>query len=60
MDPKNRVRTVDQKAPAQTQERVQRNGNENKFAEPRGWAAKWDGFALAGAVQRRNANTPDR
>ena len=62
MDAKNRVRTVDQEAPASTQERVQRNGKEiwQKFAEPRGWAAKWDGFALAGAVQRRNANTPDR
>jgi hypothetical protein len=61
MDAKTHVRTVAQEAPASTQEQVQRNGNGmwQKFAEPRGWAAKWDGFALAGAVQRRNANAPD-
>jgi hypothetical protein len=62
MDPKTRGGTVTQRTPASTEEQVQKNADEKwlKFREPRGWAAKWDGFALTGAVQRRNANTPDR
>ena len=62
MDPKTRGETVAQGTPASAEEQVQRNGDEKwrKFREPRGWAAKWDGFALAGAVQRRRESNPDK
>jgi hypothetical protein len=60
MDSKTRGGTVAQGTPDSTEEQVQKNGDEKwqKFAEPRGWAVKWDGFALAGMEERRNRNVP--
>jgi hypothetical protein len=62
MDPKTRGGKVAQGTPASTEEQVQKNADEKwlKFREPRGWAAKWDGFALAGAVERRREGNPGK
>ena len=62
MDPKTRGGEVAQGTPASEEEQVHKNGRETwqKFREPRGWAAKWDGFALAGAVERRRESNPNK
>ena len=62
MDPKTRAGTVAPGTPASEEEQVHMNGRETwqKFREPRGWAAKWDGFALAGAVERRRERNPNK
>ena len=62
MDPKTRGKKVAKGTPASTEEQVHKNSDEKwlKFKEPRGWAAKWDGFALAGAVERRREGNPDK
>lgn len=38
------------------QEPTRDNGTWRKFAEPRGWAVKWDGFALPGVRERPAEN----
>jgi len=62
MDPKKRGEKAAKGTPASTEEQVHKNGDQKwqKFREPRGWAAKWDGFALAGAVERRREGNPDK
>ena len=59
MAAQNRVQTSAQEAtrPAGKQVQEDRNGAQ-KFAEPRGWALKWDGFALSMMGERRNGRTP--
>jgi len=45
-----------QDATGSTQEQVRTDGMWRKFAEPRGWAAKWDGAALDGFGDRERQN----
>jgi hypothetical protein len=60
MAAQNRVQTSAQGATRSAGERVQENrsGAREKFPEPRGWALKWDGFALSMVRERRNGRTP--
>ena len=62
MDPKTRGETVARGTPASAEQQAQMNadGKWQKFREPRGWAAKWDGFALAGVVERRRESNPSK
>jgi len=55
MTAQDRVRTSAREGAGSTGERVQerRSGTRKKFAEPRGWALKWDGFALSGMGEQR-------
>ena len=64
MGKRNRVRWPSPEAnreeapsrPAAEQGAGRDNGAWEKFAEPRGWALKWDGMALAGVLERRSGN----
>ena len=47
-----------QDAAGSTQEQMRADGMWRKFAEPRGWAAKWDGAALDGMPERRDRVSP--
>ena len=47
-----------QDATGSTQEQVRADGMWRKFAEPRGWAVKWDGAALDGMPGRRDRVAP--
>ena len=60
MDAQTGVQMVAQDAASSTQEQARENGAApwNKFAEPRGWALKWDGFALSRMEERSNGHTP--
>ena len=55
--------TTDQAAPFSSSAEdgaAKGNGTWRKFAEPRGWAVKWDGFGLPGVRDRQvgNAQVP--
>ena len=60
MEPKNRSQKAAQDATSSTQEQVRADGEGTwrKFAEPRGWALRWDGFALSGAPEHRGRHVP--
>ena len=60
MDAQTRVQMAAQDAASSTQKQVRESGNGTwrKFAEPRSWALKWDGFALARMGEQRNGHTP--
>ena len=59
MAAQNRVQTSAQEATRSAREPVQeKKDGARKFAEPRGWALKWDGFALSMVGERRNRRTP--
>ena len=58
MAAQNRVQTSAQETTRSVKEPVQEKENAAaKFAEPRGWALKWDGFALFTMGERRNGRT---
>ena len=58
MAAQNRVQTSDQETTRSAREPVQENKDAAvKFTEPRGWALKWDGFALSTMGERRNGRT---
>ena len=46
--PRNQESARDAARSTQGQARADRPATHEKFAEPRGWALRWDGFALAG------------
>ena len=60
MDAQNRTQGSAQQAARSAEEQAQdtSNGTWRKFAEPRGWALKWDGFALAGVGEPQNGRVP--
>ena len=60
MEPKDRSQKAAQDATSSTEEQVRADQQiaREKFAEPRGWALKWDGFALGGAPERRGRHAP--
>ena len=60
MEPKDRSQKAAEDATSSTEEQVRADGTGDwrKFAEPRGWALKWDGFALGGAPERRDGYAP--
>ena len=56
----DRVPTSAREGAGSTGEQAQgrRSGARKRFAEPRGWALKWDGVALSRLENRRNGHTP--
>jgi hypothetical protein len=57
MAAQNRVQTSAQETTRSAREPVPENKDAAKFAEPRGWALKWDGFALSMMGEQRNGRT---
>ena len=49
------VRTSAREGAGSSREQAQgkKGGAREKFAEPRGWSLKWDGFALSGMGEQR-------
>ncbi len=60
MDAQNRTRMFAQEAACSTAERRlgSSKGVREKFAEPRGWALKWDRFALSEIGERQDKQAP--
>jgi hypothetical protein len=60
MKAQNRDQMFAQQAAGSTAEQVQGSSKETwkKFAEPRGWALKWDGFALSEIEEWQNGRAP--
>ena len=56
--PRNQESAKDSARSTQGQARTGQPSTREKFAEPRGWALRWDGFALAGGG--RNAQGKDK
>lgn len=56
MDAQDRVQRFAREADCSTAGQALEGSDETrtKFAEPRGWALKWDGFALSEAEERQN------
>ena len=59
MDAQDRVRKSAQEATRPTAEQGLQDSSRacEEFAEPRGWALKWDGFALSGILDRSGARS---
>ena len=60
MNARNRGQTSTRQAPrsAAAQGVERSDGTWRKFAEPRGWALKWDGSALAEIGKHQNVRMP--
>ena len=60
MNARNRGQTSTRQAPRPEVEQGREHGNGtwHKFAEPRGWALKWDGFALSEIGEHQNGRMP--
>ncbi len=60
MDAQNRAQGPTQEADHSTAKPEPKNSNRarEKFAEPRGWAMKWDGFGLSEIGTRQDRDIP--